>query len=156
MRPSAGILALGGLVLFAGSEIASSLAQEAASVVEKRQTTMKRMRGDLKTIREFGEGNGNQERAVAAATDVAQTLRTVHDLFPPRTGMVDFPGQSSAKPGIWTDWYMFLVAQKVAVAKADALLGGLKSGNKGRAPTGASDLWENGCQVCHRSFREEI
>src|SRR5260370_42399338 len=142
MRPSAGILALGGLVLFAGSEIASSLAQEAASVIEKRQATMKRMRGDLKTIREFGEGNGNQERAVAAAPDVAQTLRMVHDLFPPRTGMVDFPGQSSARPGIGTDWYMFLAAQKVAVWKADALLGGLSRLIKGRAAPGGGAFWE--------------
>src|SRR5215469_10783179 len=155
MRQSAGILALGGLVLFTGSEMGSSLAQDPASVIEKRQATMKRMAGDLKTIRQFGEGEGDQERAVAAATDVAQTLRTVHDFFPPQTGVADFP-QSSAKPGIWTSWYMFLVAQKVAVAKADALFVEVKNGNKACAATGASDLWGNGCQVCHRSFREEI
>jgi cytochrome c556 len=129
-------------------------AQDAAAV-DKRQATMKRMGGDLKAIREYGTGQGDQDKAVAAAKDVDATQKSLVDLFPKGTGSDAFPGKSYANPKIWTDWDKFVDDNKIVQDKAGALLAKMQAGDKDVAASGASDLWDNGCQVCHKSFREK-
>ena len=130
--------------------------QDAMKIVQERQALMKRQGKDLGAIRAFGAGKGNAAAAEAAATDLAQTTRKIPTLFPPGTGMAEFPGKSGAKPAIWTEPDKFLAAQKNTVAKVDALAAALKSGGAAAAATGWKDLWDNGCQGCHKSFREKI
>lgn len=130
-------------------------AEDGAAAVEKRQAAMKHMGGDLKAIREFGQGQGDQDKAIAAAKDVVATQQSLADLFPKGTGSDAFPGKSFVNPKLWSEWDNFLADNKLAQEKAGALLAKVQAGDKRAAATGPDDLWNNGCQVCHKSYREK-
>ena len=142
------VLAIGGL----GAGAAWS--QDAMKVVQDRQALMKQQGKDLGAIRAYGTGKGDLAAAEAAVADLTQTTRKIPTLFPPGSGMAEFPGKSAAKPTIWAEQDKFLAAQKNTVAKADALVATVKSRGPAAAAAGASDLWDHGCQGCHDTFRE--
>lgn len=155
MRISATCIALAAaLAVLAGAGAAR--AQDGMAVVKHRQDTMKRMGEDLKTIHQYGQGKADQEKAVAAAADITTTLPKVPELFPKGTGTAEFPGKSGAKPAIWTEWDKFLGDEKNTAAKADGLLAQIKAGDKAAALSGPGKLWNNGCQGCHKSYRQKI
>jgi cytochrome c556 len=154
-NPGKGIaVALAAAVVLGAAGAAWS--QDMAAILKQRQATMKRMSGDLKVIREYGQEKTSQERAVGAAMDVAQTLPNLPALFPKGSGMAEFPGKSGAKPGIWTEWDKFLGYQQNAEEMAKRLLAAVKEGNRAEAASGPGDLWNNGCQDCHKPFRAKI
>jgi cytochrome c556 len=134
----------------------SALSQDKEAQVKTRQDTMKRMSADMKVIKTYGEGAGEEAKAVAAATDIVETLKKLPDLFPKGTGMAEFPGKSGAKPAIWTEWDKFLAEQKNVVGQAELLLAAVKRGDKAVAASGPTSLWDNGCQGCHKPFREKL
>lgn len=150
-----GLVVVAALVAGLGP-IAAARAADPAETVKLRQDTMKRMNGDLKTIREYGEGKGDHEKAVAAANDIVQTVPKLPDLFPKGTGMAEFPGKSGAKPEIWAEWDNFLGHDKVTEEKAKELLGKVKAADKAAAAAGPAELWDTGCQTCHKPFRAKI
>ncbi|HTQ35336.1 MAG TPA: cytochrome c [Stellaceae bacterium] len=126
-----------------------------AAAVEKRQATMKRMGGDLKAIEAYGKGDGDESKALAGAQDIIATQKTLAELFPKGTGSDAVPGKSYANPKLWADWDKFLSDNKLAEQKAEALLTTVKGGDKTAIAAAPADMWNNGCQVCHKSFREK-
>ena len=46
-------------------------------------------------------------------------------------------------------------ASRGDVEKAKALLATVKGGDKTAIAAAPDDMWNNGCQVCHKSFREK-
>jgi len=155
MGRSATWIAAASAVLVVGLCTGTVLAEDGAAAVDKRQAAMKRMGGDLKAIMDFGKGQGDQDKAVAAAKDIDATQKTLADLFPKGTGSDAFPGKSYANPKLWTEWDKFLSNNKRVQKKAAALLVKVQAGDKAAAASGPGDLWDNGCQVCHKSFREK-
>jgi len=129
--------------------------QDAGAAVEKREAAMKRMGGDLKAISEYGKGQGDQDKAVASAKDIVATQKTLSDLFPKGTGSDAFPGKSYASPKLWAEWDKFLSDNKLAQDKADALLTTVEGSDKAAITAAPADMWDNGCQVCHKSYREK-
>lgn len=130
-------------------------AQDPAAAVEKRQATMKRMGGDLKAIEQYGKGQGDEGKAVAAAKDIIATQETLADLFPKGTDSGALPGKSYASPKLWAEWDKFRSDNKLAQEKSSALLKTVQSGDKAVIATAPADMWDNGCQVCHKSYREK-
>ncbi|HTW52105.1 MAG TPA: cytochrome c [Stellaceae bacterium] len=143
------------VVFVATSGPAVAQAQDAAASVDKRQASMKRMGGDLKAISEYGKGQGDEQKALAAAQDIVETQKTLADLFPKGTGSDAFPGKSYANPKLWAEWDKFLGDNKLAQEKAGALLKTVQSGDKAAIAAAPGDIWDNGCQICHKSYREK-
>ena len=143
-------------LVVAGLGAGAASAQDALKLVQDRQALMKQQGKDLGAIRAYGAGKGDRASAEAAAADLAQSTRKIPTLFPPGTGTAEFPGKSGAKPAIWTEPDKFLAEQRNTAAKVDALGAALKTGGAAAAATGAPDLWDNGCQGCHTTFREKL
>lgn len=131
-------------------------APDKQAVVKERQATMKQQGKNLGAVKAYLDGKGDQAAAEAAAADLTKTTRKIPDLFPPGTAGPDPTGDYAAKPEIWSEWDKFLVAQKTAAGKADALLVAVKSGAKGDIQTAFADLGKNGCGGCHTDFREKL
>ncbi len=102
------------------------------------------------------EGRVEQAEAIAAVTNLIKTTSALPDKFPPGTGMAEFPGKSGAKPAIWTEWDKFKDAPKAAVEQEEKLLAAIKAGDKEAVGKQAGATWEDGCQVCHRPYREKL
>jgi cytochrome c556 len=134
----------------------SAFAQDKETVLKDRQAAMKQQGKDVGAVKAFIEGKGDLAQAKAGAANLTQTTKKIPDLFPAGTGGPNPTGDYVAKPVIWTDWNKFLDAQKAAVAKADALLVAVTSGDKAAIETAFNDLGKNGCGACHTTFREKI
>src|ERR1700682_1117536 len=87
MKPSTVLLALGVLLVVAGAEIGTGLAQDAATVVKDRQTAMRQQYRNLMVVKDLMDGKAGQPAAVAAADQLVQTVPKIPDMFPPGTGM---------------------------------------------------------------------
>jgi cytochrome c556 len=143
------------IIAAAGFAVAAS-AQDKDAIVKQRQATMKQQGKDLGTVKAFLSGKADQAAALASATSLTNTTRKIPDLFPPGSGAPSPDGEYQPKPTVWTDWNKFLDAQKVAVAKADALLATVKAGDKAAIQTAFADFGKNGCGACHTTFREKL
>jgi len=146
-------LVLGALVVFAGIG-GVSLAQDAASVIENRQTVMKAQGKDLGAIKAYVEDKGDLASAQAAGADLVQQIGKIPTLFPKDTGMAQSPGKSYAKPGIWTESDKFAAAHKAALGKAEALNTALKGGDKAAITAAHADMGKS-CGGCHEPYREK-
>ncbi len=135
---------------------APTQAQDKAAVLKERQATMKQQGSNLGRIKGYLDGAADQPAAVAAATDLTRTTRKIPDLFPAGTAGPSPDGKYQPKPTVWTERSKFLAAQKTAVAKADALLAAVKTGDKNAVQTAFIDLGKNGCGSCHTGFREKL
>ncbi len=131
-------------------------AQDKQAVLKERQATMKQQGRDLGRIKGYLDGKADQSAAVAAATDLTKTTRKIPDLFPPGTAGPSPDGKFQPKPTVWSERGKFLEVQKIAAAKADALLAAVKSGDKTAVRTAFVDLGKNGCGSCHTDFREKL
>jgi cytochrome c556 len=142
-------------IALVGASCEAAWAQDPAAEVQKRQDTMKHMGADLKAISEYGKGQGDQEKAIAGAKDIIATQQHLADLFPKGTDSAALPGKSYANPKLWDEWDKFLSDNKLAQEKAGALLKTVDSGDKAAIAAAPADMWDNGCQVCHKSYREK-
>ena len=133
-----------------------AMAQDKEAVIKNREALMKEQGKDLGSVKAYTEGKGDLAQATAGATNLTQTTKKISDVFPPGTGGPSPSGKYAAKPAIWSDWNKFLEAQKIAGAKADALLVAVKSGNKTEVEAAFADLGKNGCGGCHETFREKL
>jgi cytochrome c556 len=139
-----------------------ALAQDGAAVVDKRQDHMKAQRKDLLAVRAFIVDKGDLAAAQAGGADLAKRVGEIPGLFPKDTGMAEFPGKSSAKAEIWTEWDKFLAGQKAALSKAEALNTALKGGDKAVIATAFDAMIKGGlfdagnaCGGCHVPFSEK-
>jgi cytochrome c556 len=131
-----------------------SLAQDKEAVLKDREAFMKGQGKDIGSVK--ADGKGDLTQAEAGAANLTQSTKKIPDMFPPGTGGTDTEGKYTTKPAIWSDWNKFLEAQKIAAAKADALLVAVKSGDKAAIQTAFGDLGKNGCGACHETFRETL
>jgi cytochrome c556 len=133
-----------------------SLAQDKEAVLKDREAFMKGQGKDIGSVKAYIDGKGDLTQAEAGAANLTQSTKKIPDMFPPGTGGTDTEGKYTTKPAIWSDWNKFLEAQKIAAAKADALLVAVKSGDKAAIQTAFGDLGKNGCGACHETFRETL
>lgn len=155
-KAMAGAVAIGAMIVALGWGAAGVFAQDKAAIINDRQETMKSQGRALAAAKGFSEGRVDQADAITAVTQLIKTTSTLIDKFPPGTGMAEFPGKSGAKPTIWTEWDKFKEAPKAAIAQEEKLLADIKEGDKAAAGKQAGATWDDGCQVCHRSYREKL
>jgi cytochrome c556 len=136
--------------------VAGVLAQDKAAIIADRQAAMKSQGRALATAKAYSEGRVEQGEAIAAVTELIKTTNSLVDKFPPGTGMAEFPGKSGAKPTIWTEWDKFKEAPKAAIAQEEKLLADIKTGDKAAVGKQAGATWDDGCQVCHKAYREKL
>ncbi|MDB5407326.1 MAG: cytochrome c [Rhodospirillales bacterium] len=130
--------------------------QDPKAVIKDRQDTMKAQGKALAAAKGFSEGRVDQATAEAAISDLIKTTSRIVDKFPPGTGMAEFPGVSGAKPAIWTEWDKFKAAPQAAVAQEQKLLALIKAGDKQAVGAQSAATWDDGCQVCHKPYREKL
>jgi cytochrome c556 len=133
-----------------------SLAQDKEAVLKDREAFMKGQGKDIGSVKAYVDGKGDLAQAEAGAANLTQSTKKIPEMFPPGTGGTDTEGKYTTKPVIWSDWNKFLEAQRIAAAKADALLVAVKSGDKAAIQTAFGDLGKNGCGACHETFRETL
>jgi cytochrome c556 len=131
-------------------------AQDKETVLKNREALMKGQGKDLGSVKAYIDGKGDQAQAETGATNLAQSIKKIPDVFPPGSGATSTDGKFATKPVIWTDWNKFLETQKTAAGKADVLLAAVKSGDKATIQVAFGDLGKNGCGACHETFREKL
>ena len=132
----------------------AAVAQDNEAAVAKRQDFMKAQGKDLGAVKAFLDGKGDLAAAQKGGEDLASRTTQILGLFPPKTGMAEFPDKSRARPAIWADWNKFVAAQTNAAQKAAVLEAALKSGDKAKIQAAFGDMNKNGCGGCHTPFRE--
>ena len=154
MKSSTFVVALAATLAVAGIS-AAALAQDAAKVVDQRQELMKRQGKDFGAIKAFTEDKGDLAAAQAGGADLVKAIGEIPAMFPPKSGMAEFPGKSYAKPEIWAEWNKFTEVQKTAAARAEALNTALKGGDKAAITAAYGAMGKDGCGACHTPFREK-
>jgi cytochrome c556 len=150
-----GMLGMASVLAFAGIA-ASASAQDKDAVIKERQATMKQQAKDLGSVKAFLTGKADQAAAMAGATNLTETTGKIPSLFPLGTEAPSPDGDYRPKPAVWTEPDKFSAAQKTAVAKAEALLAAVKTGDKAAIQTAFADFGKNGCGNCHTAFREKL
>jgi cytochrome c556 len=135
---------------------ASAAPANKQQVLKERQALMKRQAHDLGAVKGYLDGKLDHAKATAAAADLAQTMRTIPEMFPPGTAGPSPDGKYAAKPVIWADWQNFLAHRNTAAAKVDTLIAAVNSDDKAGIKTAFVDLGKNGCGACHGKFREKL
>lgn len=133
-----------------------ALSQDREAIVKERRATMKRIGDDLAAIKAYLDGKVDQARALEAALDLSAQMKRAAEMFPAGTGMTEFPGNSGARPVIWTENAKFTAAHAQATAKGDALVAAVRNGDKQAIQAAFEDMGKNGCGNCHTTFREKI
>jgi cytochrome c556 len=151
-----GTMIAGALVVALGLAAGGVAAEDQKAIIKDRQDTMKAQGKALATAKGFSEGRVDQATAEAAISDLIKITSRLVDKFPPGTGMADFPGVSGAKPAIWSDWEKFKEAPKAAIAQEQKLLALIKAGDKQAGGLQSAATWDDGCQVCHKVYREKL
>jgi cytochrome c556 len=154
--PTKQLMLVAVLVFILTSLSGISPAQDKEAVLKDREAFMKGQGKDIGSVKAYIDGKGDLAQAEAGAANLTQSTKKIPDMFPPGTGGTDTEGKYTTKPAIWSDWNEFLDAQKIAAAKADALLVAVKSGDKAAIQTAFGDLGKNGCGACHETFRETL
>lgn len=125
-------------------------------VIKDRQSLMKQQGGDLGAVKAYLDDKGDLAKATAGATDLAQTMKKIPDVFPPGTEGPNPEGKFAPKAEVWSDAKGFLAARDAAAGKVDALVVAVKGGDKAKIQEAFADLGKNGCGACHGKYREEI
>jgi len=156
MRSSRLILAAAVLLAIGFAGAMSAPAADKEQVIKDRQAVMKAQGADMGAVKGFLDDKNDQAKAVAAATELVQSLVTLTEVFPPGTAGPSPDGKFATKPDVWSDWDDFNVRRSTAAGKADGLMAATKTGDKAAIQAAFADLGKNGCGGCHGKFREEI
>jgi cytochrome c556 len=136
-----------------GLGIAGQAAAATGRTPLQRQETMRAQGRDMVAIKAFIDVTGDLAAAQGGGADLVRSLPTLPSLFPPNTGMTEFPGQTFVKPEAWSQRSTFNATVEIAVAKAQALSAALGTGDRARVVAAFGDLGKNGCGACHEAFR---
>jgi cytochrome c556 len=136
--------------------VAGALAQDKRAIVQERRAAMKAQGAAMGGVKRYVDGAADQSAAARSAGDLVRLTRAEPERFPPGTSTLDFPGESGAKPLIWSEWGKFLAAQKTMVDEAVKLELAVKSGNRAAVWDQLMRAAETGCAGCHRVYRERV
>ncbi len=136
--------------------VAGALAQDKRAVVQERRAVMKAQGAAMGGVKRYVDGAADQNAAARSAGELISLVRADPERFPPGTSTLDFPGESGAKPLIWSEWGKFLAAQKTMVGEAVKLELAVKSGNRAAVWDQLMRAAETGCAGCHRVYRERV
>ena len=146
------VLAAAVAISWAGA--GAAWAQDAQTVINNRQETMKSQSKALGAVRAYTEDKGDLAAARAGGAELAKLTSNLPSLFPQQTGMAEYPGKSYAKPEIWAEWTKFNEAAKAAHGRAVALEAALQSGDKAAITAAFDAMGKQGCGGCHTPFRQ--
>jgi cytochrome c556 len=149
------LLALGGIALaIAMSASATASAQDKDKVIAERQDFMKKQIRDWIAIRNYLQGNADQQTASAAADALTKSVPTTPNHFPPGTAGPAPDGKYATKPEVWSEHDKFVAAGKKVGEQVAALDAAIKSGDKPKAEAAFKDL--DACNACHNDFRAKL
>ena len=148
------MLAFGAALAIGAATSIAAVAQDKDKAIADRQDFMKKQTREWIVVRNYLQGNADQQAATAAVDSLAKLVPDVPNHFPPGTAGPTSDGKWATKPEVWTQRNKFLAEQKTVVDQVNALDAAVKSGDKQRIATAFTTL--NGCNACHDDFREKI
>ncbi len=141
--------------IMVGGGTVTVFAQEKEATLKARQDLMKAQGADLRIIKAFADGQGDQAAALEKANDLVAQSAKLAALFTAGTSLKDIPGKTYAKPEIWTEKAKFDAAAAALHSEAEKLAAAVKSGDK----TATGDQFKavgGACGNCHTPFREKM
>lgn len=144
------------LTLGLGLGLSVALAQDQLAVIKQRQQLMKQQSEGLKAIQGYVSGQETQAMAVAKANELLALSPQIVGLFPTGTSLVEFPGQTHAKPEIWQQYDRFIDIPVVLRRSEDRLAAAVQNGKKADVLEVLDTLGRTGCGACHTLFRAPL
>lgn len=154
MRASLKLLAIGAAFAISALAPLAALAQDKDKVIADRQDFMKRQIREWIVVRNYVQGNADQQAAATAADNLVKLVPDVPKHFPPGTAGPTPDGKWGAKPEIWTEQAKFQAAQKKVTEQVAALDTAVKSGDKAKVEVAFKEL--DACNACHDTFRAKL
>ena len=154
MLTSFRLLALGTALAIAAATSIVALAQDKDKAIADRQDFMKKQIREWIVVRNYIQGNADQQAATAAVDNLAKTVTTVPNYFPPGTDGPTPDGKWGTKPEVWTQHDKFLAAEKKVTEQVAALGAAVKSGDKAKTEVAFKEL--DACNACHDTFRAKL
>ena len=136
--------------------VVGALAQDKRAIVQERRAVMKAQGAAMGGVKQYVDGAADQSAAARSASELVRLVRADPERFPPGTSTLDLPGESGAKPLIWSEWGKFRAAQKIMVDEAVKLELAVKSGDRAAVWDQLMRAAETGCAGCHRVYRERV
>jgi cytochrome c556 len=136
--------------------VVGALAQDKRAIVQERRAVMKAQGAAMGGVKRYVDGAADQDAAARSAGELVRLVRADPERFPPGTSTLDLPGESGAKPLVWSEWGKFLAAQKTMVDEAVKLELAVKSGDRAAVWDQLMRAAETGCAGCHRVYRERV
>ena len=130
------------------------MAQDKDKVIADRQDFMKKQTREWIVVRNYLQGNADQQAATAAVDSLAKLVPDVPNHFPPGTAGPAPDGKYATKPEVWSQHDKFLAAEKKVTDQVAALGTAVKSGDKAKAEVAFKEL--DGCNACHNDFRAKL
>jgi len=153
MHPRLAIAAFALLALLVAGE---TPAQDKQGIIRERQALMKRQAEDLKAIQGYVSGAIDRATAVAKVNELLSLPGKIVDLFPTGTSLVEFPGETHAKPEIWQQQDRFKDVPLALQRAEEKLATTLKNGSKQDVVDALDAVGRSGCGACHTYFRAPL
>jgi cytochrome c556 len=154
MLTSFRLLALGMALAIGAAMSIVALAQDKDKVIADRQDFMKKQIREWIVVRNYIQGNADQQAATAAVDNLVKTVPDVPKYFPPGTDGPAPDGKYGTKPEVWTQHDKFLADQKKVTDQVAALGAAVKSGDKAKTEVAFKEL--DACNGCHDTFRAKL
>jgi cytochrome c556 len=133
-----------------------AVAQDKLAVIKERQGLMKQQAEGLKAIQGYVSGQIDRATALTKADELLTLPPKIVGLFPPATSIVEFPGETHAKPEIWQQFDRFKDVPVALQRAEEKLAATIKSGNKQDLLEALDTVGRSGCGACHTSFRSPM
>jgi cytochrome c556 len=154
MLKSFRMLAFGAALAIAAAMSIAAVAQDKDKAIADRQDFMKRQIREWIVVRNYIQGNADQQAATAAVDNLAKLVSDVPNHFPTGTAGPTPDGKWATKPEVWTQHDKFLAAEKKVTDQVAALGTAVKSGDKAKVEVAFKEL--DGCNACHNDFRAKL
>jgi cytochrome c556 len=154
MLKSFRMLAFGAALAIGAATSIAAFAQDKDKVIADRQDLMKRQTREWIVVRNYLQGNADQQAATAAVDSLAKLISDVPNHFPPGTAGPTPDGKYATKPEVWSQHDKFVAAEKKVTDQVAALGAAVKSGDKTKAEVAFKEL--DGCNACHNDFRAKL
>lgn len=136
--------------------VAPATAQDKLAVVKERQDLMKSNAASAGKVAAFlQKGQGTPEDVAGAAATISANAKKLPTLLVAGTSSADLPGQTHAKPALFTDPKVAELA-KTLDERATALQTAAKGGDKQAIQTAFGAMTRDACGACHNAYREPM